>query len=589
MTILQELDRYYERMAARDEVVLPGWSMEPIGVVLELAPDGTLLETEFRRNERNKPLSYRVPKWFSRSGTGSTPYFLWDNAAYVLGLGSKDPAKTARDHAAFRALHQAAFAEETDPGLLALYRFLETWIPDVARVPALDDKAMALNFAFRLQGDGGRLLHERPAARPYVERLRNAAIPGDQGFCLVRGARLPLVRLHPKIKGVDGTASAEVPLVSFNADAFVSYGKEQGYNAPTSAEAAFRYGAALNALLTRGGSTRLRIADATIAFWADASALGAADAESAARACEDVFAAVFGEAPETTDDGKQSEILRERLRRVAQGQPLSTLSPELRPGVRFHVLALAPNAARLSVRTWLSDDFSRFALALAAHHEAIFLDPAPRGGRWPPGVHRLLQRTTALQEKADNIPNGLTGGVLRAVLTGSPYPRTLLTAVLARLRAGDDRASGWHAAAIKACLSRMNLEETPPMSLDEDNPNPAYQLGRLFAVLEKAQREALGRVNAGVADRYYGSFSATPARVFATLMRGARTHVSAAQKLNRGFWIDKRIEQIVAHLPEELPRTLRAEDQGRFAIGYYHERAYFPPKAAEPTPTKGAA
>ena len=584
MTVLQELDRYYDRMAARHDVVLPGWSMEPIGVVLEVASDGALLGTALWLDDRKKPRVSRVPKWFSRSGTSSTPNFLWDNAAYVLGLGTKDPAKTARDHAAFRALHLEALEGEADPGLLAVRRFLEHWVPYAPRVPGLDDKALALNFGFRLQGEYSDLVHERPAVLPHVERLRKAGAPGETGFCLVRGARLPLVRLHPKIKGVDGTASAEVPLVSFNADAFTSYGKDQGYNAPTSAEAAFRYGAALNALLTRGGPNRLRIADLSVAFWADASALDAAAAGAAAACAENIFAVLATDQPAPTDDRQQAELLRDRLRHVTAGQPLSALAPELRDGIRFHVLALAPNAARLSVRTWISNDFSVFIHALAAHGKALALDPIPRGGQWPPSVHRLLTRTTALQEKAENIPAGLTGAVLQAVLAGSPYPRTWLTAVLTRLRAGDDRGSGWHAAAIKAGLSRMNHEEPAPMSLDEASVNPAYQLGRLFAVLEKAQREALGRVNASVADRYYGSFSATPARVFATLMRGARIHISAANKLKRGFWIDKRIEQIMTHLPEELPRTLRVEDQGRFAIGYYHERAYFPPKPPETSP-----
>ena len=583
MTILQDLDRYYGRMAARGDVVPPGWSMEPVGVVLELSATGDLLGTELRLDARRKPQVIRMPKWFTRSGNGSTPYFLWDNAAYALGLGAKDPGKTAKDHAAFRKLHLDALEGETDPGLTALRRFLGQWEPDRSRMPALDDKALVFNLAFRLQGET-TLLHERPAAHAHLDRLRTASAPGNTGFCLVRGARLPLVRLHPKIKGVDGTASAEVPLVSFNADAFESLGKEQGYNAPTSEEAAFRYGAALNALLARGGHNRLRVGDATVAFWADASALDAAVAEAAARQAEDVFALLNDDTPVPTGatDDEQAARVRERLREVAAGAPLSTLAPRLQDGVRFHVLALAPNAARLSVRVWLSDEFGHFARALGRHQQDLAIEPTPRGGRWPPSVQRLLTRTTALQEKSDNIPDGLAGAVLRAVLAGTPYPRTLLTSVIGRLRAGEDRSGGWHAATIKACLSRTHSEEAVPVQIDPDNRSSAYQLGRLFAVIEKAQREALGRVNASVADRYYGAFSATPARVFATLMRGARTHISAAHKLNRGFWLDGRMEQIIAKLPEALPATLRLEDQGRFAIGYYHERAYFPPKA-EPT------
>lgn len=580
MTILQELDRYYGRMAARGEVVPPGWSMEPVGVVLELDPDGTLLLSEQRLDGR-KPRVAQVPKWFSRQGTGSTPYFLWDNAAYALGLGAKDPGKTARDHAAFKALHREALAGEEDEGLAALRRFLEAWTPDRARIPALDDKALAFNVAFRLRGEA-ILLHERPAAAPIVERLRTAGQRGEEGFCLVRGAHLPLVRLHPKIKGVDGAASAEVPLVSFNVDSFTSYGKEQGFNAPTSEEASFRYGAALNALLARGGRNRLRVADASVAFWADASALDAAVAEAAARAAEDVFGDMFDErpAPEGATDAQQAGRVRERLLEVAAGAPLATLAPELRDGVRFHVLALAPNAARLQVRTWLSDDFSRFAKALVRHQQDLAVEPPPWGNRWPT-VHRLLLRTTAVQEKAENIPSGLVSAVLHAALAGTPYPRTLLTAAITRLRAGDDPARGWHAAAIKACLARFPSEETPPVSLDPANPSAAYQLGRLFAVLEAAQREALGRVNASIADRYYGAASATPARIFGPLLRGARTHISAAHKLKKGFWIDGRLEEIMGALPATLPATLRLEDQGRFAIGYYHERASRPAKAAE--------
>ena len=439
---------------------------------------------------------------------------------------------------------------------------------------------LVFNLAFRMRGDT-TLLHQRPAALPYVDRLRTRKTAGVTGFCLVRGETLPLVRLHPKVKGVDGTASADVPLVSFNNDAFTSYGKEQGYNAPTSEAAAFRYGAALNALLARGGRQRLRIADATVAFWADASALDAANAEAAARQAEDVFGIMTDDASAVVSDAAEAARIWEALKHVAAGAALSALAPDLQEGVRFNVLALAPNAARLSVRTWLSDDFRRFAEALAAWHQDLAIEPAPWRSRFPT-VHRLLKQTTALQEDAKNIPPGLGGAVLRAVLDGSRLPRTLLAAAIGRLRAGDDPARGWHAAAIKACLARLEPKETPPVALDSASPNTAYQLGRLFAVLEEAQRQALGRVNASIADRYYGSFSATPARVFGTLMRGARTHISSAHKLNKGFWIDKRLEEIMAGLPEALPATMRLEDQGRFAIGYYHERATRRP-SAEPT------
>ena len=590
MTILQALDHYYDRMAARDDVVLPGWSNEPIGIVLELAEDGTLLAVETRLDERGKPRPARVPKWFSRAGKGSTPNFLWDNAAYVLGLGDKEPGKTARDQAAFKALHLKELAGETDVGLVALCRFLDRWDPSNGLPPGFSEKFLAWNIGFRLRGEA-RLLQEHPSVPSHVERLSATDEDGPAGFCLVRGQYLPLVRLHPKIKGVNGTASAEVPLVSFEPDAFRSYGKEQGFNAPTSQAAAFRYGAALNALLTRGGRNRLQIADASVAFWADASAYDAAQAEALARAAEDAFGAEFDDTPPppSTDDEQQRALVGDALATVAAARAEQGVTPALLDGVAFHVLGLAPNVARLTVRYWISDSFARFRDALDCHAKAVAINPPPWRGR-PPTIQRLLVATTALQEKFDNVPNGLAGEVMRAVLTGAPYPRTWLAAAIVRLRAGDDPRRGWHAAAIKACLSRMHNEETPPVSLDPDNPSPAYQLGRLFAVLEAAQYAALGRVNASIADRYYGAASATPARVFGALLRGARTHISDARKRGQGLWVERRIGEIMAHLDGDLPRTLRLEDQGRFAVGYYHERAFRPVKAeaeAEITDSQG--
>jgi CRISPR-associated protein Csd1 len=200
-----------------------------------------------------------------------------------------------------------------------------------------------------------------------------------------------------------------------------------------------------------------------------------------------------------------------------------------------------------------------------------------------PSIARLLVKTTAVQEKFENVPPLLGGDLARTVLGGGPYPRTWLTAALIRLRAGDDPTSGWHAAAIKACLNRnaQDDQEEMPVSLKEDHQSQAYQLGRLFAVIEAAQRAALGKLNASVADRYYASASATPARVFASLLRNARNHISDLKKRGSGFWFEKRLDEIIARLPPDLPRTLKLEDQGRFAIGYYHERAQRRAKFAE--------
>src|SRR5207248_1719761 len=175
--------------------------------------------------------------------------------------------------------------------------------------------------------------------------------------------------------------------------------------------------------------------------------------------------------------------LRDAVDKLAAGRPVQQLGLGLQPATRFHVLGLAPNAARLSVRYWLDDSFEAFARRLADHYRDLVIEPAP--WRSAPSIQRLLLKTTALQEKYANIPPLLAGEMTRAVLDGTRYPRTLLTAALIRLRAGDDPGTGWHAAAIKACINRSE-EEGAPMALEPDNPSAAYQLGRRFAVLESA-------------------------------------------------------------------------------------------------------
>lgn len=572
MTVLQALDRYYGRMAARGEAEAPGWSREKIGFAIVLSPAGEPLDKLDWRQQSGRKLVPRleeVPAAAKRT-VAIQPNLLWDKSAYVLGRTAGEGRRTAEEHAAFRALHLKLLAGTEDAGLLALRRFLEAWTPDRFDAPPFVPEMLDANLVFRLDGDRG-FIHQREAARQLV--AAQAGGDGPRAFCLVSGLEAPVRRLHPVIKGVEGAQSSGAALVSFNLDAFASYGKEQGANAPTSEAAAFRYGAALNRMLDRGSRNRLPrpIGDATTVFWADA------EDEEVASAAEEDFAflvsppaAEADEAGNPQGDAQQAARLFDALRHVAAGRPMRDLDPRLAEGVRFHVLGLSPNAARLSVRFWLSDSFDAFARNLAAHYADLAIEPRPWRGL-PPSVSRLLAKTTALQEKFENIPPLLAGEVMRATLAGTPYPQTLLAAALLRLRAGEDPSTGWHAAAIRAVLARRH-KEPPPVSLDRENPNPAYQLGRMFAMAEIAQRMALGKVNATIRDRYFGAASATPAGVFPLLLRGMQHHLSKLRKDGKGGFIEREMDQIAAQLPPELPRSLRLEEQGRFVIGYYHQR-----------------
>jgi CRISPR-associated protein Csd1 len=299
---------------------------------------------------------------------------------------------------------------------------------------------------------------------------------------------------------------------------------------------------------------------------------------------DDWFGAAFAMDSQDADEARK---ISEDLEAIARGRRLSAIRSAIEPGTRFHVLGLSPNVARLSVRFWLSDTLDVFASRLAAHHEDLHVEPSP----WtkPPSINYLLAQTTAFQGKFENIPPLLAGEIVRAMLTGGPYPRSWLAAILIRLRAGDDPVRGWHAAAIRAVLARQQRQRRTtshaseqgetPMSLDRDHGNIGYQLGRLFAVYELAQRSALGRgVKATIRDKYYGTAAATPARIFPLVIAGGQKHLSKVRKEKPGWahMIEKELEEVMGRiqtsLPFSLPRSLRLEDQGEFAIGYYHQR-----------------
>jgi len=585
MSILQALDGYYDRMAARNEVEPPGYSREKISFAIVISAQGEPVAVRDLRQQNCKKLLPRqisVPAAVKRT-VGIMPNLFWDKSAYILGRTLGTGKRTADEHAAFKKMHFGLLADANDPGLVALRRFLEQWKPDRFDTPPFVTDMLDANLVFRLDGDEG-LLHERDAAHALVAAA--AETEGETAFCLVTGRRAPIRRLHPSIKNVDGAQSSGAALVSFNLDAFTSYGKEQGDNAPTGEAAAFRYGEALNRLLDRSSRNRIKIGDATVVFWAETSETVK---EKQAAAAEDFMASFFVMASRESNDEDEQEAakLNDALQSLRKGRPVEALGPNLKSGTRFHILGLSPNAARLSVRFWLTDDFSAFARRLADHAADLELQPKPFGwGAKPPSIQRLLVKTTALMEKFENIPPLLAGEVTRAVLTGARYPQSFFAASVMRLRAGDDASNGWHAAVIKAVLARdlrsKFAKEEIPVSLDRDNPNQAYQLGRLFAAVETAQRAALGKVNATIRDRYFGAASATPAAVFPILIRGVQNHLGKLRKSGKGIWLEREIEEITSQLAPQFPRALKLEEQGRFALGYYHQRrGQFTTKEAE--------
>lgn len=578
--ILQALDSYYQRLLARGEPGLSpfGYSPEKISYEILLAPDGRVVDVKDIRDTSGKkpvPRIMNVPQPEKRT-VGIKPNFLWDKTSYVLGV-SATSKRADKEHEAFKALHQDTLHGSDDAGLKAFLSFLTSWTSEQFASTPFKEEMLDANLVFRLDGETA-YLHERPAAQAVRARLLGGedGEPATLASCLVTGRRLPVTRLHPAIKGVNGAQSSGASIVSFNLESFTSYGKSQGENAPVSEQAAFAYTTVLNHLLRRSehNRQRLEIGDASVVFWAEA------DDAAQAQEAELAFGLLLSTPP---DDSQEAARVREVLGQVAKGRPLSELDPRLQDGTRLFVLGLAPNASRISIRFWETGTLGLFAQRLAWHERDFRIEPVP--WRTAPAARRVVLATVPHREgsmpKMDDAFNNLVGEFMRAVLGGGLYPRSLLANTVMRIRS-DGNLSGLRAAICKGVLARERRlgvntlihKEEVPVSLDKQSENPGYRLGRLFAVLEAAQRGALGgQVNATIRDRYYGAASATPASVFPVLLRNTQNHLGKLRKEKPGLAVnlEKDIREIVEGLSDSFPRSLRIEDQGRFAIGYYHQ------------------
>jgi len=572
MTILQSLARAYDRLAATGEAAPFGYSSQQIAFLIVLDEAGQVvgapidLRIATGRKLTNRSLNVPQPPKRTRA---ILPNYLWDKTAYVLGITAGEGKRTAQEHAAFVEYHREHLTGTKDAGLLAFLRFLNGWTPEQFAERGWPEEMKDQNLVFALGDDYRRniFLHDRPAARALWARM-SAADGVPDGRCLVSGERAPIARLHPSIKGVWGAQSAGASIVSFNADAFTSYGHEQGDNAPVSEAATAAYTTVLNKFLARGSRNRIQIGDASTVFWADCD-----EANRAAEA-EALFAAILGgEAREHDEALEEQKRILPALEALREGR-LIAARPDLAKGIRFYVLGLAPNAARLSVRYWFDDDFGRLAERLARHTEAMRIEPEPRV--FPTPLWMCLTEL-APQGKTENVPPNLAGEWLRAILTGTPYPLTLQATLLMRIRA-DKTLDALRAAILKAGL--ITRGRKVPVSFDPDNRDRGYLLGRLFAIYEHVQSAALGGVNASIRDKFYGAASATPRKVFPVLDRGSANHLGKMRRDKPGYAVvlEKQIGAVMAVFSpadDPFPTALAADEQALFAVGYYHQKNEF--------------
>ena len=559
--ILQALKEYYDRKAADpDSGIAPlGWERKEIPFVIVLREDGSLVQVEntqefVGKKKRAKP--FLVPQGVKRS-SGVASNLLWDNVEYVTGIVCKvKPDLVATQHAAFL---ERLGELESCPSVAPVRAFLAS--PDfrerLAADPTWKEAADACSFVtFRLAGHPDSVAREPDV----VTRLSVPSnLPENAARCLVSGEIDGIADLHPSIKGVWGTNTSGGNIVSFNFPAACSFGKEQGANAPVGQRAAFEYTTALNTLLSKDSRQKMTVGDATTVFWSSRSST-----------LEDDFAAFFSE-PQKDDPDRGTAAVERLLSSVKTG-----VWSDDADSTRFYVLGLAPNAARISVRFWHAGTVPEMSVRFADWFENLRIAHGPRD-REHLSLWRLLCSIAPLG-KSENIPPNLAGAVMRAILDGTPYPASLLSAALLRTKAERD-VTYPRAKLLKAIVNR-NYERNLTVSLDKSNPDIGYRLGRLFAVLERIQSAANPGINATIRDRFYAAASSTPAAVFGNLMRLKNHHLA---KLAKTRFFEDLIGEILEGV-SAFPAHLSLAEQGMFAIGYYHQRqAFFAKKEDAPS------
>jgi CRISPR-associated protein Csd1 len=569
--ILQSLVDYYDRS---DSLAPDGWEWKRIPFIIELKRDGTFVQLSSQRVGK-KPTDVTaslVPKAEIRSGTRAyeRPNALWDHIGFVLGHEKssdlKDVETAKKQFLAFvsrvgelTGLHPASH------GLAAIHQFYErseykrveqdaNWT-DCTKIPGC-------NVTFRVAGEVDLVVQD-PELASIAACSEQDSADSLMGVCLVSGDAQPIQQLHFPIGGVCEKPAPLSAINDLSSPAFSSFGKHQGQNFPIGQSVAFRYATALNHLLRPDSRQRLRIGNETAVFWS--------------QKVEDVdveawFADIFGEAD---DPDARTEQVRSVLEAIRSGR-----FDGARGDNKFFVLGLAPNAARIAIRFWHVAPLSEIALRTRDWFDDLKIVRSPKDPEYP-SLFRLLA-STAVLNKADNIPPNLGGDVIRSALSGAALPATWFNAAVQRCRAQQD-VSYLRAAVLKACVNRgiriANRTSTNPEKeitevLDTSNPSVGYRLGRLFAVLERTQEEASPGLNATIRDRYYGAASSTPVAVFTTLMRLKNHHIAKLANKGRAVNLERLIGEIIDGIGD-FPSHMALQEQGRFALGYYHQRQAF--------------
>lgn len=588
--ILASLARYYDTLLEKGDVTDPGWGAAKVSYGLHLGQDGSLKAVTSLMEEvtagKKQVLRQRVIRNLPEPAIRTVSIaanFLCDTSSYLLGVDAKGkPQRTQLCFEAGKALHLALLADVSSPAAQAIVRFFETWQPaqageHPALAPQLEDITSGGNLVFFVDL---AYAHEDPAIRAAWQRHRDGREGTDGMVCLVTGERGPVAVLHPKIKGVLGAQSSGAALVSFNARAFESYGREdaQGLNAPVGERATYAYTTALNRLLA-DPRHRVRMGDTTVVFWSED------DSDTAA----ELFSINLAPPSATDSEAESPDALLDAVfTKLARLDPIDNVNIDC----PFYVLGLAPNAARVSVRFFLRERFGTLLERLRAHYDRLDIARAPYEAKYL-RMPELLDALANPNATVKQPPALAAGAMLRAILSGGRYPATMFATAMMRIRAEQDdkkrriqKISRARAAIIKAYLLKNGSDTAREVckmgTVNPDIREPGYLLGRLFSLLEQTQSASNeGRdINATIKDRYFNAAMTTPQLVFPTLLKLANNHLRKIKNKAQQVYLEKQIGELVASLGDmrapdtdppapAFPPRLTQEQQGFFIEGYY--------------------
>lgn len=543
--LLQRLKEYADNRMDMPPVL---YSEAPVRYIIELGVDGRLLnprpiDTADNANAKTKRGQRRLVPQVTRS-VGITPLLLADNAEYTLGLAreASKPERVAACHASYLALIERCAAATQEPAVAAVLRFLAS--EPAAQLELAADFDRSTNITFRVDG---AFPTELPTVQEFWAAENDPAAKEAQVMqCIVCGQQRPVLdRLQGKIKGIPNGQTAGNSIISANALAFESYGLEASLIAPTCADCGERFTKALNELLANPKS-RMFLGGAVFVFWT--------------REHSDFDLMTLLDKPEP-------EEVRRLLDSARSGRQTAPVDD-----TAFYATSLSASGARVVVRDWIDSTVGEVQANLRAWFTWQRIVDAYGDEARPLGLYQLAAATV---RESKDLPVTTPRTLLHSALTGAPVPFGLLYQAVRRNRA-EQKVTAQRAALIKLVFASQpsNLQEEFMVQLDLENTDPAYQCGRLLAVLEEIQRAALPGAKATIVDRFFGTASSAPASVFGRLMRGAQPHLAKLERDNYGAYVrlQRSMEQVATKIGG-FPRTLTLEEQGLFSLGYYHQRA----------------